>query len=223
MFLPAKTLIVCLLVAPQALFNAAAQTTSGVPAANPDSAPAVEAAPKAAPAEEAPVSSIILKISARVTGDDTKAALWNQDESQVTLPGQSVGVKLVGENLAVLARFTPYLRADGTLYIVAQGQIWLENSDGVHYYSAIKTVPVEFGQQISFFPLGDSGAGQSDGGRRLVLLVAATPDKAAASAPEAAPKAVQQGGAAKAAPAAPVPDESAAHGAAPQTETSRAQ
>jgi hypothetical protein len=53
---------------------------------------------------------------------------------------------------------------------VAQGQIWITiPNEGISYYTTMQTIPLEFGEEISFFPLG-SVDGQ-DGARIEVKLV----------------------------------------------------
>jgi hypothetical protein len=120
------------------------------------------------------IGAIVLSISARVVDSD-RTALWQANERQITIPGQSVGLKLVGGNLAVLARFTPYHHTSNTLYIVAQAQIWLEiPGQGIQYYTTLQTIPIEYGEELYFFPLGnEDGAPQ-----KLEILVAAAPEPA---------------------------------------------
>jgi hypothetical protein len=112
---------------------------------------------------------ITLTISARVIGKDS-VDVWAQDDSQVTITGRPVGIKLSGENVAVFALFTPYFYQDGSGYIVAQGQIWLEiPGQGISYWTAVQTIPVTFGEQIYFYPLGNEENSEDD---RLEILIA---------------------------------------------------
>jgi len=82
--------------------------------------------------------------------------VWNESNSKITIPGNPVGIQLVGSNIVVVAQFTPFIRPDGNV-LVAQGQIWLVEEDNtVNYYTSIQTIPMEYGEQIFFFPLGSS-------------------------------------------------------------------
>jgi hypothetical protein len=66
-----------------------------------------------------------------------------------------VGLKLVGANIVIAVQFTPYLNPNGNNVLVAQGQIWVNvPNKGIHYQTTMQTMPLEFGEQIYFFPLG---------------------------------------------------------------------
>jgi hypothetical protein len=81
--------------------------------------------------------------------------VWNSVNSKVTITGRPVGIKLVGTNIIVVVQFTPYLRADGNNVLVAQGQVWIDvPNQGMSYQTTIQTIPLEFGEQVYFFPLG---------------------------------------------------------------------
>ena len=53
--------------------------------------------------------------------------VWDSKSSKITIPGRSVAVRLVGENIRIDVIFTPYQKKDGTLLLVAQGQVWLSD------------------------------------------------------------------------------------------------
>jgi hypothetical protein len=98
--------------------------------------------------------AVVLDITARVIEQDQEE-VWNSADSRVTIPGRPVGLKLVGANIVVAAQFTPYLRRNGRNVLVAQGQIWVNIPDeGIRYQTTLQTIPLEFGEQIYFFPLG---------------------------------------------------------------------
>ncbi|MDR1420407.1 MAG: hypothetical protein LBI86_08540 [Treponema sp.] len=98
--------------------------------------------------------ALILDIIARVV-EQNQREIWQSVNSRITIPGRPVGIKLVGDNIVVAAQFTPYLRRNGRNILVAQGQIWVDiPNEGVRYKTTIQTIPLEFGEQIYFFPLG---------------------------------------------------------------------
>lgn len=102
--------------------------------------------------------AVVLNIVARVVEPDEEE-IWNASDSKVTIPGRPVGLKLVGANVVVAVQFTPYLRLNGPNFLVAQGQIWVEvPGQGIHYQTTLQTIPLEFGEQIFFFPLGSVNA-----------------------------------------------------------------
>ncbi|MDR2101974.1 MAG: hypothetical protein LBP43_05335 [Treponema sp.] len=98
--------------------------------------------------------AVVLDIIARVV-ERNQEEVWNSANSKVTIPGRPVGLKLVGTNLVVAIQFTPYLRRNGHNMLVAQGQIWVNiPNEGIRYQTTLQTIPMEFGEQIYFFPLG---------------------------------------------------------------------
>jgi hypothetical protein len=98
--------------------------------------------------------AVVLDIVARIVERDQQE-VWNSFNSKVTIPGRPVGLKLVGTNIVIAVQFTPYLKPNGNNVLVAQGQIWVNVPDkGIHYQTTMQTIPLEFGEQIYFFPLG---------------------------------------------------------------------
>ncbi len=93
-----------------------------------------------------------LNITARVLPPDESPA-WNSVSQKVTLPGRSVAVRVLGENLRIDAVFTPY-ENDGNLLLVAQGQVWFSEAKETRYLTTFQSVPVGLGEKVLFFPLG---------------------------------------------------------------------
>lgn len=96
-----------------------------------------------------------INIAARVSEAGEKA-IWTVESSELTLPGRSVNVKLVGKNILVVASFTPYLRESGEIILVAQGQVWISSpvADEIKYLTTLKNIPITLGEKVLFFPLG---------------------------------------------------------------------
>ncbi|MDR0376857.1 MAG: hypothetical protein LBH70_03600 [Spirochaetaceae bacterium] len=98
--------------------------------------------------------AVKMAIIARVVEQDQEE-VWNSARSKVTIPGRPVGMKLVGNNIVVAVQFTPYRQRNGRNILVAQGQIWIDiPNQGIHYQTTMETIPLEYGEQIYFFPLG---------------------------------------------------------------------
>jgi hypothetical protein len=98
--------------------------------------------------------AVVLNMTARVV-EQNQREVWNSVNSKVTIPGKPVGLRLVGANIVVAVQFTPYLRRNGRNVLVAQGQIWVDvPNEGIRYQTTMQTIPLEFGEQIYFFPLG---------------------------------------------------------------------
>jgi hypothetical protein len=99
-------------------------------------------------------TAVVLEFTARII-ESNQEVIWNTSDSKVTISGKPVSLKLTGRNIVVVVRFTPYISADGSKILAAQGQVWTDIPDeGVHYYTSIQTIPLEFDEEIFFFPLG---------------------------------------------------------------------
>jgi len=97
--------------------------------------------------------ALVLDIKARVL-EDEQTVIWNESHRKITIPGNPVGIKMVGSNIVVAVQFTPFIRRSGNV-LVAQGQIWIEDPQrGMSYYTSIQTIPMDFDEPIYFFPLG---------------------------------------------------------------------
>jgi hypothetical protein len=102
--------------------------------------------------------AIVMDIVSRVVERDQEE-VWNSVNSKVTIPGRPVGIKLVGTNIIIAVQFTPYRQRNGRNMLVAQGQIWLDvPNQGIRYQTTIETIPLEYGEQIYFFPLGQASS-----------------------------------------------------------------
>jgi len=98
---------------------------------------------------------LTLDIDARVL-DDEHDVVWSESHQKIAIPGTPVGIQLVGSNLVVAVQFTPFIRRHGSV-LVAQVQIGIKDSEhGIRYYTSIQTIPIEFGEPVYFFPLGQS-------------------------------------------------------------------
>jgi len=116
--------------------------------------------------------AVVIQLTARVVERDV-AETWNSATSKVTIPGRPVTLKLVGANVVVAAQFTPYTNEDGKKILVAQGQVWVTTKDeGMLYYTSMQTIPIEFGERVYFFPLGQK---KDDGGARIEVQLILTP------------------------------------------------
>lgn len=97
---------------------------------------------------------LVLDIDTRVL--ENRKELWNETHRRVAIPGSPVGIKMAGSNVVLSLQFTPVIRRSGNV-LVAQGQIWIDHPEnGLSYFSSIQTIPMEIGEPIYFFPLGQS-------------------------------------------------------------------
>jgi hypothetical protein len=109
-------------------------------------------------------NTLQISFSVKILGPD-ETAVWNVESTRFTIPGRSVKVRLDGDNMRIYLICTPYVQQNGSILLVAQGQIWLSEppEENVKYYSPFYNIPVSMGEKILFFPLGfPADAGKSD-------------------------------------------------------------
>jgi len=101
--------------------------------------------------------ALVIDIDARVLTDELDV-IWNEIQRKIAIPGNSVGIRLIGSNVVVGVQFTPFIRNQGNI-LVAQVQLWIEDPGiGVSYHTSIQTIPMDFNEKIYFFPLGASNS-----------------------------------------------------------------
>ncbi|MDR2054228.1 MAG: hypothetical protein LBP80_12520 [Treponema sp.] len=127
--------------------------------------------------------AVVLNIVSRVVEADQQV-VWDQTNNKVTIPGVPVRMKLVGANLVVLVQFTLYREKSGRMMLVAQGQILVDvPNQGMSYHTTIETIPLEYGEQVYFFPLGRTDSPEE---ARLEIQVALQPYSPELGLPETA-------------------------------------
>jgi hypothetical protein len=97
---------------------------------------------------------VVMHIVSRII-EQNRQVLWNSENTKLTIPGRPVGLKLVGADIVVAAQFTPFLRPNGKHILVTQSQVWINvPNEGISYHTTMQTIPLQFNEQIYFFPLG---------------------------------------------------------------------
>ena len=120
--------------------------------------------------------ALVININAKVM-DGEQVVFEYEPQQRIAIPGNPVGIRLVGSNVVVAVQFTPYIRRQGNI-LVAQGQIWIESpGQGVSYYTSIQTIPMNFDEPLYFFPLGTSNSS-------IEIILTVNPYDEAAGAPE---------------------------------------
>jgi hypothetical protein len=127
-----------------------------------------------------------LQITAKVLPPDQQP-VWNSQSKKVTIPGRSVAVRLVGDNIRIDVVFTPYQEEGGNLLLVAQGQVWFSEAPNAKttYLTTIQSIPVSWGEKVLFFPLGFSSELSKTSTFNIQLEVEIYPYRDLFRAPEA--------------------------------------
>ena len=100
-------------------------------------------------------NTLNVNIAAQISYFGEKA-VWSVKKSETTISGRSVNIKLVGKNIVVLAQLTPYENPDKSVTLVAHGQVWISAplEKEIKYLSTMKSIPVNLGERVVFYPLG---------------------------------------------------------------------
>jgi hypothetical protein len=100
--------------------------------------------------------ALTVSITARVT-EHGRETVQSYNLTRITISGRAVRLRLEGGNLTIIAEFTPYEDEDGLL-LVAEGQILLRTPEDeeVQYLTSLRSIPLEIGEKVVFYPLGKS-------------------------------------------------------------------
>jgi hypothetical protein len=110
-------------------------------------------------------NALSITITARVVPPDAQqdeASIWNAESTKLTISGRAIKVRLDGDNVRIFLICTPYVQEDGSVLLLAQGQVWFTEPDDQEskLYNTFYTIPVTFGEPVLFFPLGVSDTAQ---------------------------------------------------------------
>ena len=99
-------------------------------------------------------NELVVSLATRIVESENQT-VWHMENTKLTLSGQSVNLKMSGENLVIFAQITPYIQTDQTLLLIAKGEVFVSSAEeGTKYYSTLKSLPVSMGEKVLFFPLG---------------------------------------------------------------------
>ena len=116
--------------------------------------------------------AVVVHMVSRIV-EQNQQVVWDSEISRVTIPGRPVGLRLEGADLVVMVQFTPFLRPDGQHFLVAQSQILINiPGEGMSYQTTLQTIPLAFGEEVYFFPLGSMDA---DDEARIEIQLALEP------------------------------------------------
>ncbi|WP_455381172.1 hypothetical protein [Salinispira pacifica] len=120
--------------------------------------------------------ALAVHITARVT-ENGKQTIWNMDLSEVTISGRAVTVKLNGSNMVVVATFTPYRETSNSVLLVAQGQTWITSpvDKQVRYATSFRSLPIDMGEKVLFYPLGVNVQTEKYGNINIELEIRVVP------------------------------------------------
>ena len=117
-----------------------------------------------------------VNIVARIIPEDS--GLFHVTRSQLTVPGRPIEIRFQGENIYINATLTPYFAENGHLFLVAQGRVWTSSAENVvKYLTSFKSIPVNLGEKVLFFPLGMPEDLASEGFFNIALEIEIVPFK----------------------------------------------
>ncbi len=89
--------------------------------------------------------------------DSNEVIVWDAESTRVTVTGRAINVKLDnGSDLFIDAYINPFGDIEENLVLVVYGEAWIADGtdEEIKYQSFLKSLPVEPGESIVFFPLG---------------------------------------------------------------------
>jgi hypothetical protein len=112
-------------------------------------------APVENPLEYIRDKAVAVSIVTRVVGND-RVNIWKTRSERITVSGKSVNVILEGDELKVQAHIIPFVHEDGTILLIAKGEVWSGSGDAedIEYYTTVRSLPIEPGESVIFFPVG---------------------------------------------------------------------
>lgn len=118
----------------------------------------------ALPAQEEPAGDLspgrmlVVNLSTKlmqVQAQAEESVAWAMESVKTTTFGQTVSVKLTGEDFVIFVRLTPFLQNRDSILLIAQGEIFYSvNGAGDQYHSTVRSLSVTPGEKVIFFPLG---------------------------------------------------------------------
>ena len=108
------------------------------------------------PLEKLISEALVIKITARTVSENNSDNNWQMETSFITIPGRQIKLALTGNNIDINAFLTPYKKESGQVLLIAQGEMWINetDSDVMRYYSDMKNVNIKYGEKITYYPLG---------------------------------------------------------------------
>lgn len=126
------------------------------------------------------LSGKVLSVSIKMEMVRRETVLWNQETRKLTLPGQPVMIRLNSPRMRLHSEITPYRRQSPDILLVARGQVWIQesHSPGVRYFTTMRTLSVNLGEPVFFFPLGGAENPPDDKAQlRMLIIVEAYPQE----------------------------------------------
>lgn len=98
---------------------------------------------------------VAVNIEARLVGKEGEETIWKADNSKLTIFGRGAIIEFHVTDYQLNATITPFLNEDGSIILIAQGDLFDKKDHGNPRLlaSSIKLLyPVKVGQEIIFIP-----------------------------------------------------------------------
>ncbi|MCQ2604127.1 MAG: hypothetical protein MJ215_03675 [Spirochaetia bacterium] len=102
-----------------------------------------------------------MNIGLKVTGTESGDSLVNSYADKTVFSGRPVHLNLKGSNFKAAIQLTLFNTAAGGMVLLAQSTVFCRG-DRDRVLSTVKSIPVNMGEKILFFPLGVLSAGEQD-------------------------------------------------------------
>ncbi len=118
--------------------------------------------------------AIRISIRARLSSSNNTGG-WESEVDKYTIPGRSVTVHFSNERARLSVHFTPYRDGAGSFILVVRNELWIRQKGNnelqrVQYSSMVRTISLDHGEPIQFYPLGKVSEGKGQSGNSQVEL-----------------------------------------------------
>lgn len=116
-------------------------------------------------------NSLHLHAELSVNSVETHETLWSTAVDKITIPGREVVVSVEGKDARLEIIFTIYPTENDKTILAARS----ETRFGEDYNSALTTFPLQYGEEVHYYPLGRVGDGVEVTPVEIFMKITVTP------------------------------------------------
>jgi hypothetical protein len=108
---------------------------------------------------------MLLRLAYRVISSEDSTDVWEATASRAILPNADAQIRLTGEDIIIVIQLTPLVRdpAAPDFLLRILGQVFWKSENGrVSSYTSFSSLPMKFGEQATYYPLGTRSAGKDN-------------------------------------------------------------
>lgn len=95
---------------------------------------------------------------------------WESDVNKVTVPGRTVTLLYQTESEKLAVELTPFIAEDNSYMLTAMSKFWHEDHEGAQFRSSFKSINLQKGELVLFYPLGQKTQEALTGGNLFMEM-----------------------------------------------------